>query len=88
MSTYKIITDGEHGWLSVPLEDIRKLSIADRISRYSYMTQTRAYLEEDCDAAIFLEASGIDINSIPMTYSDNAQCRSYAHYNPNKVLEE
>jgi hypothetical protein len=38
MSNYKFITDAGHGWLSVPLEDIRKLGIADQISRYSYLT--------------------------------------------------
>jgi hypothetical protein len=82
MSNYKFITDAGHGWLSVPLEDIRKLGIADQISSYSYITHTRAYLDEDSDAAIFLEAAGIDINSIPMTHSDNAKCREYAPYHP------
>jgi hypothetical protein len=74
MANYKFITDGGHGWLSVPLEELKELGITRQISSYSYMTQTRAYLEEDCDAAVFLDAAGIDINSIPMTYSDHAKC--------------
>jgi hypothetical protein len=83
VARYTYITDPGHGWISVPLEDIKKLGIADKISSYSYMTQTTAYLEEDCDASIFLDAEGIDINSIPMTYSDHAKCWGYARYNPS-----
>ena len=54
MSKYTFIADGGHGWLSVPLEEIKKLGITDQISAYSYMTHKRVYLEEDCDAGIFL----------------------------------
>ena len=91
MAKYSFVTDPGHGWLSVPLQDIQQLGIADRISRYSYMTDKRAYLEEDCDAGVFLEAARIDPKSIPNTYSDKAKCRSYASYdarwvhNPFKV---
>jgi hypothetical protein len=84
-SRYKFITDASHGWLSVPLEDIRKLGIADKISRYSYMTHTRVYLEEDCDAFVFLEASGLDPQDIQHSHSDHAKCRGYASYHPSWI---
>ena len=55
--------DPAHGWLEVPREDIDALGIADQISAYSYAmaaTHKRAgmvYLEEDCDASLFLDAA-------------------------------
>jgi len=57
MKKYTFINDPGHGWLSVPLSDIQALGIADHISSYSYMSPTRAYLEEDCDASLFINAA-------------------------------
>ena len=33
---YLYITDAGHGWLKVPLAELLKLGIADKISSYSY----------------------------------------------------
>jgi hypothetical protein len=85
MSKYTFIADAGHGWISVPLEDIERLGLTDKITPYSYMTDKRAYLEEDCDAGVFLEAAGIDIDSLP--YSDSDKCRSHASYNPKWIHE-
>jgi hypothetical protein len=48
--------DGGHGWLKVPKKDLEKLGIADKITGFSYMNGDHAYLEEDCDLAIYLRA--------------------------------
>jgi hypothetical protein len=50
--------DPGHGWLTVDMEQLKRLGIADKISAYSYVSRDRrlAYLEEDCDAGRFLEA--------------------------------
>jgi len=55
MQTYRYIQDPSHGWIEVPLEELE--NIAYKISRYSYMDKRKgkAYLEEDCDAAIFIK---------------------------------
>ena len=87
MARYTFVTDPGHGWVSVPLEDIKRLGITDNISAYSYMTDKRVYLEEDCDAGLFLDAAGIDLDSLPCTYSDNSKCRSYASYDPRWIHE-
>jgi hypothetical protein len=47
--------DPSHGWLEVALADIHELEIGHLISRYSYLKGERAFLEEDCDASIYLE---------------------------------
>ena len=61
---YRFISDGGHGWLEVPLEELNALGIAGDITRYSYLGlpedrahggSTVVYLEEDCDAGIFAQ---------------------------------
>ena len=44
--------DGGHAWLKVPLELVEPFK--DRISNCSYRDFEFAYLEEDCDAGVFL----------------------------------
>jgi len=65
MKTQKLTfhCDRGHGWLEVPREDIDALGLADEISNLSYLlshTHKRAgmvYLEEDCDATLYLDAA-------------------------------
>ena len=47
-------SDDGHGWLEVPTMHLRALGIANDISQYSYRKGDNAYLEEDCDASLFL----------------------------------
>lgn len=56
--------DPGHGWLAVPIAAYLKSGIV--ASRYSYVNRTRStvYLEEDCDAGLFLDAmkaQGIEV---------------------------
>ena len=58
-------SDPGHGWLEVPRAHLIRLNIAGAISKYSYISQDgqRAYLEEDCDAGVYLNAlreQGVD----------------------------
>jgi hypothetical protein len=50
------VTDPGHGWLEVPLADIAALGIEGQISPYSYINGRFAYLEEDCDYAVYMDA--------------------------------
>ena len=64
MSTnkYRFISDPAHGWLEVPVKELEQLGIANKISACSYIDRAGgagnhlAYLEEDCDLAIFAKA--------------------------------
>ena len=57
MSKYTFYEDPGHGWLEVPVEDLIEAGVANKISSCSYRDDNgMAYLEEDCDMAIFLEA--------------------------------
>jgi hypothetical protein len=67
------MSDPGHGWLRVPLADIARSGSADSISRYSFIdvSNSVAYLEEDCDVARYLEAleaAGINRPQITTSY--------------------
>jgi hypothetical protein len=81
------ITDPGHGWLVVPISELRELNIIDKISSYSYRKNDIAYLEEDCDAAIYIEAviaqrgiSPTDMKPHTINFNDDAACRSYSRF--------
>jgi len=48
--------DPGHGWLEVELSDLNILGIRDKISKYSYRYNNKAYLEEDMDATTYIKA--------------------------------
>lgn len=50
-------TDPGHGWLEVTRADLVELGILGLVSAYSYTDGPRVYLEEDCDATLYLEAA-------------------------------
>jgi len=77
------INDPGHGWLSVSNKDVKELGIADRISRFSYMSPTRSYLEEDCDAGIFIDAAkeaGWELE-LKNSYCETTPIRNYPDFN-------
>jgi hypothetical protein len=51
--SYIFFEDPGHGWLRVPLTELEPVKTL--ISPYSYRKGRYAYLEEDCDAFVFLQ---------------------------------
>jgi len=51
---YTYHTDPGHGWIEVPLSELRRLKL--KPSPYSYKKGQLAYLEEDCDASAWTAA--------------------------------
>jgi len=49
------ISDPGHGWLVVNIDIINKLKIYDEISPWSFISKGKAFLEEDCDAGVFMK---------------------------------
>jgi hypothetical protein len=73
--------DPGHGWLAVKIDLIRKLGIMGKVSLYSYVKGQTAYLEEDCDASVFLEAAkaaGYDVEIIRKNTNKSSPIRSYS----------
>ena len=81
---YTYYTDPGHGWLAVGIDELLVLGIADKISAYSYMNKGIAYLEEDCDMALFIDtmaSKGVEITlkRINEPYKDSI-IRSYRRF--------
>jgi len=57
-------SDAGHGWLKATTQQLAEIGIYNQVSRYSYINIAYAnddesydvYLEEDCDAPLFLNA--------------------------------
>ncbi len=85
MKRYKFYADPGHGWLKVSKLELAILGIADQISEYSYMRATYAYLEEDCDAPLFINVLGVkdfDSRVIYCRSNRDSKIRSYQSYVP------
>ena len=54
---FTFFSDPAHGWLEVSYKDVTDLNIQNEISDYSYINRTteKIFLEEDCDATLFLK---------------------------------
>lgn len=48
--------DPGHSWIEVPYDLIDELGVSHKISGYSYRDRGTCYLEEDCDAPVFIDA--------------------------------
>ena len=61
---FRLLADSGHAWLEVPRVEV--VASGAEISRYSYYDPVTdmAYLEEDCDATVFLEAAGLYASAI------------------------
>lgn len=87
MKSITLFTDPQHGWAKVSLYELESLNILDKISTYSYMRsnkgKTYAYLEEDCDLSMYLNAldqKGIKFKFIEKHTNKSSKIRSYARY--------
>lgn len=81
----RFFSDPGHGWLEVDMVHIIGLGLADKISDYSYVQGDYAYLEEDCDATLFIdaaEAAGIKVNYVSHFSDTDSEIRSFARYSP------
>ena len=90
MKTRKLTfyADPGHGWLEVDRSDLDALGIIDKVSRYSYSKGEKAYLEEDCDAGLFIETAkgnGWTIN-IQEMYQENTPIRNYQPFKIRKLI--
>jgi hypothetical protein len=85
--TYKFYSDAGHGWLAVKRSEIYTLGIAEQVSRYSYQKGQTVYLEEDCDATLFIESYnkiyGINPNIMCKSNVERSEIRNYNGYQPD-----
>lgn len=70
----QIISDPGHAWAKVKIKELEKLNIAHKISEFSYMRGEYAYLEEDCDLGLYVEA--LRANKIEPSFKGKGSNRS------------
>ena len=82
--TYIFHADPGHGWLEVKRFELIRLDILDKISPYSYQKGDTVYLEEDCDAGVFLKAKKLagEEFKVKEEYKENTPIRNYRHFQP------
>ena len=80
---YYFHSDPGHAWLAVKREELVRLNIINKISSFSYQNGDTIYLEEDCDAGIFIEAKKAKGEEITFneTYKEYTPIRNYARFN-------
>ena len=80
---FKYYNDPGHGWLKVPLTLIQQLGIANEISRYSYINKGNTFLEEDCDAFLFINTmkkKGYTVSVREFHTNQDSKIRNYESY--------
>jgi len=80
---YYFHSDPGHAWLAVKRKELVRLGIVDQISGYSYQNGDTVYLEEDCDAGMFMDAKR-DANEeviFKETYQENTPIRNFKYFN-------
>lgn len=86
---FDFYSDPGHGWVKVPFQLLVDLNIVDRISCFSYQRNAFAYLEEDSDYSIFLDA--LLARGITPQFREHvartrpSKIRTYLCYTPNVV---
>jgi len=74
MTNFIFHTDPSHGWLEVPVAELLKARLTPNdFSAFSYQKVGVVYLEEDCDAPIFIRSYEAHVG--PISFSEK-----YSHY--------
>jgi len=79
---YIFHADPGHAWLAVKRKELIKLGILDKITHFSYQKGGTVYLEEDCDAGIFIKAKKVigEVVEYRESHQDNTPIRRYEHF--------
>jgi hypothetical protein len=86
---FQFYEDPGHGWMKVPLTEIKRLGIEP--TTYSYMRGDFAYLEEDHDASLFIaakKARGETFRFNEHVANKSSKIRSYDHYSHARALAQ
>lgn len=88
---YKFYSDPGHGWLAVSFKNFFAVGAKlEDVSNYSYARGKMLYLEEDCDAGVFIKAFREKMGIEPVfveKYHDRTPIRSYKSLYQNGIRE-
>lgn len=80
IKSFQLISDASHGWVKVPLTELARLGIQDKISAYSYVKGDFAFLEEDADATVFINARKAEGHPVKLKEITRESCRKIRNY--------
>ena len=81
----KWFADSGHGWLRVDKTEFEKdINASRQVSEYSYYDDDYVYLEEDCDASMYINHIQINLledmdSYIPEQYEEHSFIRKLKH---------
>jgi len=73
---FNFYADSGHGWLKVKHQDVIELGIKNEISSFSYSKNKYDYLEEDCDASLFIKAYKEDNPNVEVKFNEHHSNRT------------
>lgn len=80
----KFHSDPGHGWLEVPRKLLDEFGLLHKITSFSYQMGDSVFLEEDCDAGLFLDRMkdlGYEVFITQHTSPrHDSPIRNYQHY--------
>lgn len=79
--SYVFYSDPGHGWLEVQRSELIALGILFQVSHCSYQRGETVYLEEDCDASLFVQAKRDAGDAVTLIERHNdSPIRNYAPF--------
>jgi hypothetical protein len=79
----KVFADPGHAWARIAKSKLVTLGISDKISTYSYQKGENAFLEEDCDLTVLVNAlrqRGYEVKFNESHTNRQSKIRSYNTY--------
>jgi len=80
IKSFQVISDAAHGWVKVPVTELERLKIQDKISGFSYLKKGFAFLEEDADAQVFINARVAEGNPVKLKEINRGNCAKIRNY--------
>ena len=79
-------SDPGHAWLAVPRKDIEAQGLLSEVSCFSYEHDGIVYLEEDCDAPLYMNTLPEDSVKFIEVFKEHSPIRHYPrfHYNSER----
>ena len=81
--TVTVYSDPGHAWAKVRKSVLTNLGIADKVSSYSYQRGDYAFLEEDCDLSLLMQAlhdHGTALRFVEKRTNKQSRIRNYERY--------
>ena len=79
----KVFADPGHAWARIAKSKLVTLGISDKISTYSYQKGENAFLEEDCDLTVLVNAlrqRGYEVKFNESHTNRQSKIRNYSTY--------